>query len=374
PAMLMAHGGFVLPSNVPANEFLNLEGDKISTSRNWAVWLHEYLNDFPGREDELRYVLTSIAPESKDSEFTWKDYQARVNNELVAILGNFVNRTLVLTEKYFNAKVPDCGKYTPEDLACLESITKAQQSIETALDNFRFRDALAALMDLARIGNKYLADQEPWKIFKTDASRVATVLHVSLKLTAAIATLSKPFLPRTADRIFSMLAMKEVSWKDLKAFQLPVQQRLNNIKLLYEKIEDAPIRKQIDKLHDSKIKQVQTPVINLPVKPDISFDDFQKLNIITATITEAERVPRTDKLMKLCVDTGSEKRTVVSGIAQCFEPHQIIGQKVLLLANLAPRKIKGIESRGMILMASDSEGKLFFATITGDAGNGNPVS
>lgn len=376
PAMLMAHGGFVLPENVPANEFLNLEGDKISTSRNWAVWLHEYLTDFPNREDELRYVLTSIAPETKDSEFTWKDYQARVNNELVAILGNFVNRTLVLTEKFFVGKIPDHHQLTDSDNACLAAITHTQQSIEKNLDEFRFRDALTVLMDLARTGNKYLADTEPWKLFKSDPERVAGILHVSLKLTAALGTLGKPFLPKTSSAIFSMLGMEEINWNRLRDFNLNPGNKLGKVSLLFEKLEDAPIENQILKLHPSKTinAAASAPPEPSPVKPDISFEDFQKLNIITATIVEAERVPKTDKLLKLLLNTGTEKRTVVSGIAHCYEPDKIIGQQVLMLANLAPRKIKGIESKGMILMASDKDGKLVFATTGQKTADGSGVS
>ncbi len=381
PMMLMTHGGFVLPENVPANEFLNLEGDKISTSRNWAVWLHEYLNDFPGREDELRYVLTSVAPETKDSEFTWKDFQARVNNELVAILGNFVNRTLVLTEKFFEGKIPQQHTLNATDKELLAATGKAKKEIEEALEKFRQRDALAALMDLARAGNKYLADTEPWKLIKTDAKRVETILHNSLVLTAALGTLCAPFLPNTSKKIFSMLNIDPVKWNHAEKISLESTPSLGKTALLYEKLEDSIIENQIAKLHSSKptppSSANSSPNFKLPnqnSKTDISFEDFQKLNIITATILEAERVPKTDKLLKLLLDTGTEKRTVISGIAHCYEPEKIIGQQVLLLANLAPRKIKGIESHGMILMASDKNGKLVFATTSGKTENGSGVS
>lgn len=375
PMMLMTHGGFVLPDNVPANEFLNLEGDKISTSRNWAVWLHEYLQDFPGREDELRYVLTSIAPETKDSEFTWKDFQARVNNELVAILGNFVNRTLVLTEKFFEGKFPKQHELLASDQELVAAVAKAKKEIEEAMENFRQRDALAALMNLARAGNKYLADTEPWKLIKTDAQRVETILHSSLRLTAALGTLCAPFLPNTSKKIFGMMNMDAVNWNDAEKFSPVAGHIIGKAALLFEKVEDAVIEHQIAKLHSSKpasSAEIQTTV--LQSKPDISYEDFQKLHIITATILEAERVPKTDKLLKLLLDTGTEKRTVVSGIAHCYEPDKIIGQQVLLLANLAPRKIKGIESRGMILMAGDNNGKLVFATTSEKTGNGSEVN
>lgn len=380
PMMLMTHGGFILPENVPANEFLNLEGDKISTSRNWAVWLHEYLQDFPGREDELRYVLTSIAPETKDSEFTWKDFQARVNNELVAILGNFVNRTLVLTEKFFEGKIPKQYDLNATDSELLAVIGKAKKEVEDAMEKFRQRDALAALMDLARAGNKYLADTEPWKLIKTDAKRVETILHNSLVLTAALGTLCAPFLPNTSRKIFNMLNMPPVKWNDAEKIALVAGHPLSKPALLYEKLEDPIIENQITKLHSTKPTHTAPPTSpnsllpTLNSKPDISFEDFQKLNIITATILEAERVPKTDKLLKLLLDTGTEKRTVVSGIAHCYEPEKIVGQQVLLLANLAPRKIKGIESRGMILMAGDKNGKLVFATTSEKTENGSGVS
>ncbi len=378
PMMLMTHGGFILPENVPANEFLNLEGDKISTSRNWAVWLHEYLKDFPGREDELRYVLTSIAPETKDSEFTWKDFQARVNNELVAILGNFVNRTLVLTEKFFEGKIPEKHELNATDKELLAAIAMAKKEIEEAIEKFRQRDALAALMDLARAGNKYLADTEPWKLIKTDAKRVGTILHNSLVLTAALGTLCAPFLPNTSRKIFSMLNLAAVKWNDAEKNSLVAGHQLGKPALLYEKLEDPVIENQITKLHSAKPSTSPASPSSSHLatlnKPDIIFEDFQKLNIITATILEAERIPKTDKLLKLLLDTGTEKRTVVSGIAHCYEPDKIIGQQVLLLANLAPRKIKGIESRGMILMASDKDGKLVFATTSEKTENGSGVS
>jgi methionyl-tRNA synthetase len=388
PAMLMAHGGFVLPENVPANEFLNLEGDKISTSRNWAVWLHEYLKDFPGREDELRYVLTSIAPETKDSEFTWKDYQARVNNELVAILGNFVNRVIVLSNKLFNN---DLSIHRDKPFLPINSAgNNAAHKYVELMEKFRFRDALSLIMDLARMGNKYLTDAEPWKKFNPkDPDSVfdnKCCLINCVDLITKLAVLAAPFLPKTSSRILDTFKVKEgnrrlitsngvVSFSELvDSFNITIA--MNSL-LLFEKLEDGPIEKQITKLHQTKTMNnvsVSQPEPSTPLKPDVSFDDFQKLNIITATILEAERVPKTDKLLKLLLDTGTEKRTVVSGIAHCYEPEKIIGQRVLLLANLAPRKIKGIESKGMILMASDKEGKLHFATATGNPENGSPVT
>ncbi len=376
PSMLMAHGDYVLPTNVPANEFLNLEGDKISTSRNWAVWLHEYLKEFPGREDELRYVLTSIAPETKDSEFTWKDFQARVNNELVAILGNFVNRTVVLTQKFFSNVVPEHSDLTDVDNELIKSIKNAKKLIAGNLDRFRFRDALSELMNLARAGNKYLADTEPWKIYKSDEKRVGTILYLSLETTAYLAALAEPFLPFASSRVFDMLNLKNLSWKNLEGKILKPGHLLGKSKLLFEKLEDDMIQKQIEKLHATKMKNETTeqhPATSNHIKPDITFDDFNKMDLQVATILEAERVPKTDKLLKLLLDTGIDKRTVVSGIAEFYEPEKIIGQQVVLLANLASRKIKGIESKGMILMAEDGSGKLRFVSPVEKIDNGSTV-
>ena len=387
PAMLMAHGDFILPENVPANEFLNLEGDKISTSRNWAVWLHEYLHDFPGKQDELRYVLTSIAPETKDSDFSWKDYQARVNNELVAILGNFVNRTLVLTQKYFAGKVPQhAATLLDIDQEVLKAIQHAKKAIGENIEKYKFRDALSDLMNLARAGNKYLADTEPWKVYKTDVERVQTILYISLEITAYLAALGEPFLPHTSEKILSMLNLNHLNWtEDLTGQVLKPGHQLGEAKLLFEKIEDDVIEKQVEKLNATKAAgnalsgsndlQLQTPnPIPIAIGTETTFDDFQKMDLRIATILEAERVPKTDKLLKLKLDTGIDQRTVVSGIAASYNPENIIGQQVVLLANLAPRKIKGIESKGMILMAEDANGVLKFVTPSEVVANGSKIS
>ena len=377
--MLLQHGEFVLPTNVPANEFLNLEGDKISTSRNWAVWLHEYLKDFPGRKDELRYVLTSIAPETKDSEFTWKDFQARVNNELVAILGNFVNRTLVLTQKFYNGVVPQYGELNASDKACIEEIKKARQRIGELIEKFKFREAQSELMNLARTGNKYLADNEPWKLIKTDETRVKTIMYISLEVTSYLAILSEPFIPDASAKIFGMINLQKINWEKAKGQILKHGHQLGEAKLLFEKIEDDVIQKQIEKLHSTKnmneekksgITNSQSAIV---IKNETSFDEFNKMDLRIATILEAERVPKTDKLLKLKIDLGFEQRTIVSGIAHCYEPEKIIGRQVTIIANLAPRKIKGIESKGMILMAEDENGNLKFVMPSEEISNGSTV-
>ncbi len=386
PAMLMAHGDFILPENVPANEFLNLEGDKISTSRNWAVWLHEYLQDFPNKQDELRYVLCSIAPETKDADFSWKDYQARVNNELVAIFGNFVNRTLVLTQKYFEGKVPQHNELLDVDKDVLQAIQNAKNAIGENIEKYKFRDALTDLMNLARVGNKYLADTEPWKVYKTDAERVKTILYIALEVTAYLGALAEPFLPHTTARIFEMLNLNHLNWAtELNGQVLKADHQLGEAKLLFEKVEDEAIQIQIEKLQGTKIplapeggmigsETPQTVVPPLGVRGLTSFEDFQKMDLRVATILEAERVPKTDKLLKLKLDTGLDQRTVVSGIAGSYAPENIIGQQVVLLANLAPRKIKGIESQGMILMATDANGNLKFVTPSEAVANGSSIS
>jgi len=378
PAMLKAHGEFIIPENVPANEFLNLEGDKISTSRNYAVWLNEYLEDFPAKKDELRYVLTSIAPETKDSDFSWKDYQARVNNELVATFGNFVNRTLVLTQKYCENKVPQHDKPTDKDEECIVAIKKAKKKISECIEQFRFREALAELIDLSRAGNKYLAETEPWKIANDNLERVNTILYVSLEVVAYLAVLAEPFLPGTSTKILRMLNIQKPEWKNLEGKILVPGNSLGQSELLFPKIEDAEIEKQIQKLHSTKNmseakSEIQNPKSEIAGKPEVTYDEFTKMDLRIATILTAERVPQTDKLLKLTLDTGNEHRTVVSGIAKDYEPETIIGQKVLLLANLAPRKIKGIESRGMILMAENSKGELSFVAPTKDSENGSTV-
>ncbi|MBK8846379.1 MAG: methionine--tRNA ligase [Bacteroidetes bacterium] len=370
PAMLMAHGNYILPENVPANEFLNLEGEKISTSRNWAVWLHQYLQDFKEKQDVLRYVLCSTMPETKDNDFTWKDFQARNNNELVAIFGNFVNRTLVLTQKFYNGMVPEAGEFSIQDKEIINAILNTKKQISTSLHAFRFREALQHLMDLARTGNKYLADNEPWKLIKTDEERVKTIMYVALEITAYLAALSEPFMPRQSSTLFAMLALQPISYKDANGQLLKAGHQTGYVALLFEKIEDDVIASQIEKLQATQIKNA---VQATPIKDTIAFDDFAKMDIRVATILAAERVPKTDKLLKLILDAGADKRTVVSGIAQFYDPEKVIGQQVLLLANLEPRKIKGIESHGMILMAEDAAGQLCFASPLQTIDNGSTV-
>ncbi len=373
PAMLKAHGDFVLPESVPANEFLNLEGEKISTSRNWAVWLHEYLEEFPGKQDVLRYVLCSTAPENKDNDFTWKDFQARNNNELVAILGNFVNRTLVLTEKYYEGKVPSPGKPNKEDDACIKEIKEAPVRIRELVLNYRLREALFELMNLARTGNKYLAEQEPWKIYPKDPERVKTILYVSLEITATLAYILEPFLPDTSKKLLLMMNLEPANWENFHGHRILKEgHQLGKASLLFEKIEDEIIDKQIKKLMDSKEANAIVPAV-VPAKTVTTFDDFQKMDIRVGTILAAERVPKTDKLLKLTIDTGIDQRTVVSGIAAYYEPENIIGQQVSILLNLEPRKIKGIESQGMILMAENEKGELAFVAPTKVIGNGGTI-
>ena len=373
PAMLKAHGDFVLPESVPANEFLNLEGEKISTSRNWAVWLHEYLEEFPGKQDVLRYVLCSTAPENKDNDFTWKDFQARNNNELVAILGNFVNRTLVLTEKYYEGKVPSPGKPNKEDDACIKEIKEAPVRIRELVLNYRLREALFELMNLARTGNKYLAEQEPWKVHPKDPERVKTILNISLEITATLAYILEPFLPDTSNKLLSMMNLETANWENFHGHRIFKEgHQLGKASLLFEKIEDEIIDKQIKKLMDSKEANAIVPAV-VPVKTVTTFDDFQKMDIRVGTILAAERVPKTDKLLKLTIDTGIDQRTVVSGIAMYYEPENIIGQQVSILLNLEPRKIKGIESQGMILMAENEKGELAFVAPTKVIGNGGTI-
>lgn len=359
PAMLMEHGGFVLPDNVPANEFLNLEGEKISTSRNWAVWLHEYLVDFKDRQDSLRYALCANAPETKDNDFTWREFQTRHNSELVAIFGNFVNRSLVLTHKYYNGQVPTANTYTKQDLLVLEELTSAPDKIAKALEEFRFREALSEWMNVARLGNKYLADCEPWKLIKQEEERVKTIMNISLQICCNLAILAEPFIPFTSAKLFRMLNLPILKWASAKqSNNLAPAHVINKDELLFSKIEDADIQIQLDKLAGVKAARLNTSTKS--IKPETSFDDFSKMDIRVATILSAEIVPKTDKLLKLLLDTGVDKRTVVSGIAQWYKPENIVGQKVCLLANLAPRKIKGIESQGMILMAENADGELSF--------------
>ncbi len=365
PAMLMAEGSYILPENVPANEFLNLEGNKISTSRNWAVWLHEYLLEFKDKQDVLRYTLCANAPETKDNDFTWKDFQAKNNNELVAILGNFVNRTLVLTHKYYDGNVPDAAEYNKNDILLLEEISKYPSKIGASIENYRFREALAELMNLARMGNKYLADNEPWIVIKTDAKRVQTVMNLSLQICANLTILMEPFLPFTSAKLGKMLNLNTgLKWNDATRTNLLLTgHKINAASLLFDKIEDEQVTFQVNKLANSKMENEATNKPEIPSqKPEITFDDFSKMDIRVGTILEAERVPKTDKLLKLKIDTGIDIRTVVSGIAMYYKPEDIIGQQVSILVNLAPRMLKGIESRGMILCSENDKGELSFVS------------
>ncbi|MDF7819658.1 methionine--tRNA ligase [Runella sp. MFBS21] len=362
PATLVAEGSYILPSNVPANEFMNLEGDKISTSRNWAVWLHEYLEELPGKQDVLRYVLTANAPETKDSEFTWKDFQTRNNSELVAIYGNFVNRAVVLTHKYCDGKVPARGELTEFDQETLASLADFPAKIAEAVENYRFREGLAVLMDLARLGNKYLAETQPWQVIKTDAERVNTIMNIALQIAANLSIVSEPFLPFTAEKLQQQLGLNANDkgvWQSAgRADLLPDGAAIGEAFLLFEKIEDSVIEKQIQKLHDAK-KMNELATKSVPaLKPTVQFDDFSKLDLRIGTILEAEKVPKSDKLLKFLVDDGFEKRTILSGIAKHFTPEEMIGRQVTFIANLAPRKIMGQESNGMILMAEDRDGSL----------------
>ena len=359
PSMLKAHGGYILPENVPSNEFLNLEGDKISTSRNWAVWLHEYLEQMPGKEDVLRYVLCANAPETKDNDFTWKDFQARNNNELVAVLGNFVNRALVLTQKYYGGVVPACGEMSEYDKQTIAELSTIKESLEHNIENYRFREALKDAMNFARIGNKYLADSEPWKMVKTDTERVKTILYIALQITANIATAIEPFMPFSAAKILSMLAVEKFSWDTLGSMELiAAGHTIGTPSLLFEKIEDDVIQQQLDRLEATKAANAAAEVKAEPQKEACTFDDFQKMDIRVSTILAAEKVAKTKKLLKLTVDTGIDQRTIVSGIAEHFTPEELVGQQVLVLVNLQPRELKGILSQGMILMAEDATGAL----------------
>ena len=377
PSMLMAHGEYILPENVPANEFLNLEGDKISTSRNWAVWLHEYLEDMPGKEDVLRYVLCANAPETKDNDFTWKDYQARNNNELEAVLGNFVNRALVLTKKYYDGVVPACGELTDYDRETIAEMSQIKASLESNLENYRFREALKDAMNVARIGNKYLADTEPWKLIKTDTERVKTILNIALQITANLAIVVEPFMPFTAAKILKMLAVEHLDWERIGEMSLiEAGHVIGEPSLLFEKIEDDVIQKQLDKLEAAKQANLEAAAAAAPVEPqkeNISFDEFGKADIRVSTILSAERVPKTKKLLHLTVDTGIDTRELVSGIAEYFSPEELVGQQVLVLVNLEPREIKGILSRGMILMGEDATGKLVLLQPSSKVGSGSIV-
>jgi methionyl-tRNA synthetase len=374
PAMLNAEGSFILPENVPANEFLNLENDKISTSRNWAVWLHEYLEEFPGKQDVLRYSLCASAPETKDNDFTWKDFQARNNNELVAILGNFVNRTLVLTNNYYNGRVPERGETDLNDTSVLKEIGKIRENVENSLEVFRFREALKEAINLARLGNKYLADAEPWKVIKTDPERVKTIMNVALQITANLTIVCEPFLPFSMETLRSWINFSEKSWSKAGNTDLLTPGHLiNKPGLLFEKIEDEDITRQIDKLLATKKANEAATAKTMPGKEAVSFDDFSRIDIRTATIIEAEKVPKTTKLLKLKIDTGLDIRTIVSGIAEHYDPETIIGRQISIVANLEPRKIKGIESKGMILMAEDKDGKLVMVAPSENVSNGSMI-
>ncbi|MDR1601234.1 MAG: methionine--tRNA ligase [Tannerella sp.] len=374
PAMLKAEGSFNLPENVPANEFLNLQGDKISTTRNWAVWLHEYLLDFPGKQDVLRYVLTANAPETKDNDFTWEDFQARNNNELVAILGNFINRVLVLTAKYFDNTVPVCGELTDRDRETFREFENIKTRVEQFLDTFHFRDAQKEAMTLARTGNRYLADSEPWKLAETDMARVATILHVALQITANLSIVFEPFLPFSTEKLNRMLNVKPLGWHRLgTAGLLEAGHALGTAELLFEKIENDAVEKQIQKLLDTKKNNREAEYKAPPVREIIPFDDFAKLDIRAGTVLECTKVPKADKLLQLKIDDGLGGRTIVSGIAAHYAPEELTGKQVCFIANLAPRKLKGILSEGMILSAEDADGRLVVITTGKDVKPGSEV-
>ena len=379
PAMLKAQGDYILPDNVPANEFLNLEGNKLSTSKNWAVWLHEYLEEFPDKQDVLRYALTASAPETKDNDFTWKDFQARNNNELVAIFGNFINRVVVLTNKYYEGVVPTPNEFTEVDEQTLEQLKAYPQIISKSIERYRFREALSELMNFARLGNKYLADEEPWKQVKTDPERVQTIMYVALQIAAGLSVLSEPFLPFTSKNLTGMLNLEKgaVAWNEVseKDVLLAGGHTIGKAALLFAKVEDTEVQKQLDKLEATKLANEAESKVVEPQKETATFDDFTKMDIRIGTIVEAEKMPKTKKLLVLKVDTGIDVRTIVSGIAESFKPEDIIGQKVSVLVNLAPRKLRGVESQGMILMTDTKDGKLtFMQPSTDNVVNGAQVS
>ena len=373
PAMLKADGSYILPDNVPANEFLNLEGDKISTSRNWAVWLHEYLVEFPGKQDVLRYVLTANAPETKDNDFTWKDFQTRNNSELVAIYGNFINRTLVLTQKYFANRVPERGELTDYDKEVLAEIPQIVERVEKSLETFHFRDALKEAMNLARLGNKYLADTEPWKVIKTDERRVKTILNICLQISANLSTLMEPFMPFSSQKLREFMNIDVIDWDKMGDGVIPAGHELGEAGLLFEKIEDATIQAQIDKLLATKKANEMASVKAAPAKENIQFEDFMKMDIRVGKIIAAEKVAKTKKLMKLTVDTGIDQRTIVSGIAEHYIPEEVIGRQVSVLINLEPKPLKGIVSQGMILMAENADGTLSFVSPDKEVKPGSEV-
>ena len=375
PSMLKADGSYILPDNVPSNEFLNLEGDKISTSRNWAVWLNEYLVDFKGKQDTLRYVLTANAPETKDNDFTWRDFQARNNSELVAIYGNFINRALVLTQKYFEGVVPELGELTDYDKETLAEFADVKTRLEQLLDNFKFRDAQKEAMNLARIGNKYLADTEPWKLAKTDINRTATILHIGLQIAANLAIAFEPFLPFSSQKLRTMLNIDSFSWQNLGRIDLLTSgQKLGNPELLFEKIEDAPIEAQLQKLADTKKANEVAEYRPAEIKENTTIDEFDKNDIRVGTVLECSRVPKADKLLQFKIDDGMGGRTIVSGIAQSYpEPEKLVGMQVCFIANFPPRKLKGVESQGMILSAVDADGKLVLIQPSREVKNGSQV-
>lgn len=377
PAMLKAHGDFILPENVPANEFLNLEGNKLSTSKNWAVWLHEYLEEFPDQQDVLRYTLTANAPENKDNDFTWKDFQAKNNNELVAIFGNFINRVVVLTNKYYNGQVPPAGELSEIDKDTLEQLQQFPDIIAKSIERYRFREASQEMMNLARLGNKYLADEEPWKVIKVDEERTKTIMNIALQIAAGLAVVSEPFLPFTSAKLKSILNIdNNLSWNDIaeKDILLPADHQINKAELLFSKIEDAAIQTQLDKLEATKKANEAANKVVEPQKETIQFDDFTKMDIRVGTIVAAEKVAKTKKLLKLTVDVGIDTRTIVSGIAESFKPEDIVGQQVSVLCNLAPRKLRGVESQGMILMADTPDGKLAFVQPSEKVNNGEFIA
>lgn len=375
PAMLKAEGSYILPDNVPSNEFLNLEGDKISTSKNWAVWLHEYLVDFPGKQDVLRYVLTANAPETKDNDFTWKDFQARNNNELVAVYGNFVNRALVLTHKYFEGKVPACAELSDYDKEVIESFKEVKSRLEDLLNNFKFREGQKEAMNLARIGNKYLADTEPWKLAKTDMARVGTILNISLQLVANLAIVFEPFLPSSSAKLREMLDISHFDWNELgKADLLEVNHQINKASLLFEKIEDEAIDAQLQRLAKIKKENEEANYKAQPVKEDIVFDEFTKMDLRVGTVLECIKVPKADKLLQFKIDDGLETRTIVSGVAKFYKPEELIGKQVCFIANLPPRKLKGVVSEGMILFAENNDGSLTYISPNKEVKPGSQIN
>lgn len=364
PAMLKAEGSYILPDNVPANEFLNLEDDKISTSRNWAVWLHEYVEEFPGKQDVLRYVLTANAPETKDNNFTWKDFQARNNNELVAVYGNFVNRALVLTQKYFGGKVPPCGELTEQDKEIIAEFRDVKAKVEELLEKFRFRDAQKEAMNLARIGNKYLADSEPWKVFKTDPKRVETILNLSLQLVANLAIAFEPFLPFSSEKLRNMINMPDLKWDNLgQTDLLAAGHELNKPELLFEKIEDEVVEAQIKKLEETKKANEAANYKAAPIRTDVDIEEFSKMDLRVGTVLECEKVPKADKLLRFLIDDGLEKRQILSGIAKYYKPEELLGKQVVFIANLPARKLRGLDSQGMILSAVNNDGSLSVITV-----------